>query len=541
MIRLPKRVPLRASAQPFIAPLLYVATLLLALTVSSVTGPAFDEIARIAAVERMGVVITRVAAEGVGALLHPQARSGFGEVEGGNVLAPLIAAWSKLSLGRIGLLDRLTSVRLPWLALGALVPACTFLIVGPSRGPLVALVAALLLLGMPRFVHGAAIGSEAIAIAGLWLAVLACYLRSLGPARPLARGPSPRRLCWAIFGAALLAFSVAVSFAALFLLPILLAHFFFARFAAARRLLRRGRLAVPALAGFAAIFVPLAVFVLNPPLWGISAPQAARWLLAPLSPDVVPVLHRARTVSAVSPPTLGYALDWLVFTLPSVVLVAALVGLVAIAHRALGRRFASGRLRPPRDRHALGALAVIGLGAVLLGPALAPAPLLRFPPRVELALPFVAMAAALGLEALGSLVLEGRRWLFYAAPVVVCALVLSSIAPATQGASYAPLLGGARTVQGSRIFAGGDGSELASFAPAIDGLGRATLELQTNEAPPELWRVLVEMQRLRTTIVAAAADRGAAELVRGPLPGRAGLARVRRDGAVLWTLALTGR
>jgi len=540
MIRFRNRAPWPARAAPFIGPALYVATVLIVLSVSGLTGPSFDEIGRVATVERMGQVVTSVAARGLGALTEPQARAGFGEIDG-CVSAPLIAAWSKLSIGRVGLLDPLTSLRLPWLLLAALGPACVFLIVAPNRGISVGLVAALLLLGMPRFVHGSGLGSETLAIAGLWLGVLVCYVRSLGRARPAPSAAPPRRMCWASAGGLLFALAVALSFAALWLLPILLAHFVAARFAAARRLFRRGRLAVPALVGFAACFLPVVVFLLNPPLWGTTAAQAARWLLAPLAPSVAATLYGARPVSGLAPPSVGYALDWLVYTLPSALLLAAFAGLVAIVHRALARRFASGRLRPARDRQALGALSVIGLAVVYFGPALLPPPLVRFPPRVELGLPFVAVLGALGLEALGRPVLSEGRRVLYAAPVVLSALVLSLFSPATQGAAFAPLLGGVRAVQKSQIFSESDGSELGLFAPAIDGLGRATLELHTSQVPPELWRTLVALQRLKTTVVSAPPERAAAELVRGPTASPSALARIRRDGAVLWTLTLTGR
>ena len=62
------------------------------------------------------------------------------------------------------------------------------------------------------------------------------------------------------------------------------------------------------------------------------------------------------------------------------------------------------RCVPLADRHALGALALIGIAGWLVGVALMPDVLTTFPPRVVTLLPLVAIASALGLMKLASFV-----------------------------------------------------------------------------------------------------------------------------------------
>src|SRR5690606_33609398 len=113
----------------------------------------------------------------------------------------------------------------------------------------------------------------------------------------------------------------------------------------------------------------------------------------------------------------------------------------------------------------------------LLGPAFAPDAFTTFPPRVELALPFVAVLAAL---ALGCVLESAARPLI--GRLVVGASVLSLgwlclRAPATLSAFVDPLLGGTRRAAASRSLPISDGSELAALASAIDAQGRGEVAL----------------------------------------------------------------
>jgi hypothetical protein len=176
---------------------------------------------------------------------------------------------------------------------------------------------------------------------------------------------------------------------------------------------------------------------------------------------------------------------------------------------------------------------VAGLVVTLLGPALAPPPLVSFPPPVEAALPFVAIAAAFGVDAAARKAAGHYAWLVTAF-IIAAVTHLALRAPSTGGASFNVLLGGAARVAQSRALPVGDGSEVAALAEPLDAMGRAELSLLAPEVPPALWRELRDAGRLRTVIVSRA-ERDGFSLIRGHGHGDV-VARVEREGAVLWTL-----
>jgi hypothetical protein len=292
---------------------------------------------------------------------------------------------------------------------------------------------------------------------------------------------------------------------------------------------------VPALLFWSLPVAPLALYASNPALWGQNGIAIVRFVLAPLAPTIARTDYAGATVSALPVPG-GFAASFVFRTLPVALSVATLAGALLVAHHLLARRFASGASRPPPDRQAVGALLVVGLGATLIGPALAPAVFTTFPPRIELALPFVA---ALGAFALGRIrdaarplhaglmlggTLAGFAWLALARP-------------GTLSAFFDPMLGGTRLVMASRALPVGDGSELGVLAAAIDRQGRSELPLHAPGVPPELWDVLRKAGRLRTFVVTApAAGPGSLRLARGKASGEV-VAVVERGGATLWTLA----
>jgi len=497
--------------------LLSFAVVLLA---SSETGPSFEELGRLRAIEKGARVVTLLAQLGPEALEQPEARATLNEL-GRRTLGVLLAAWARLSVGRVGWLDPLSSARLPWLALGGIAPLLVFAVARRSRGPIVAISAALLLLFMPRYLHAAGLGHENAGIAGAWLLVIAAYQRSLA-------GAPRRRLCWAFAAAVALGAGAALSLATLWVVPLLLTHFWIAHWAAARRLARRGRLPIPAFVVLGLAVVPVLLIALNPALWRTNPTAIARVLLSALGSEAAgPAADGDLAASGL----LGYALSWLVFTLPVFVTVCSALGLWAFAHAGLARRFASGRLRPPRDRFALGALVTLGLVATLVGPAMAPAPLELFPPRMELSLPFVAIAAATGLHAAGRRALgESRAWVFSALVVAVAAW-LGLRVPGTGSAAFSPLLGGVEAAS-ERGLPFGDGSELGRLAPVLDAQRATSLVIDAPGVPPELWQELQRARRLRTEIRSGQGD---LRLQRGDHPR--GIARVERGGAVLWSLS----
>jgi len=506
-------------------------SLAMLLSASRATTPAFDEVARLGAVEGATELVKNVARSGLSELATPGARA---LLDGKLAPMVLLGAWAKLSLGRLGFIDPLTALRLPWLVLGALAPAAVFVALRPSRGVVTALLGAVTLLLLPRWIHGVVALREGAVLAATASLVVAFYVRSLGPAR--AGGPHSRSekatVLWAVTGALVFGVGCALSLATLWLLLPMCLHYALSRSRSTRRLLSRGRLPIPALVLFALPLAPRALFALTPQLWRSSPALVARFFLAPLAPTMVPAQYAGRLVERLPVPG-GFATSWLVSTLPVVVTLATLVGVAALLHQLLARRFASGALRPPRDRHAVGSLAVLALGGALLGPALAPTVLVTFPPRVEVALPFVAMLAAIGLHRAATLPKKTIVGVGLTAAAVL-SLVPAAVSFGTAGAAFSPLLGGAGRIAASRALPLGDGSELGPLLSHIDRAGGGALSTP-GDVPAELWRVLHDTRRLRSSVTPNAGGSGLA-LVRGAAPQSTAIAEVKRDGAVLWSL-----
>lgn len=506
--------------------LVYVAAVGVFSWLSRQTGPALAELPTLSAVESASALVKRVASKGLSELWLPEHRA---TLDSG--LLVVAGAWSKLSLGRVGVVDPLTAMRLPWILIGALAPLSLYLMLAPSRGKLVALAAALSCLSLPRFGHAVVVGSEAALVSALGCFVLAAHVRALGP----ARGGEPggrATLGWAFAGALALGLGASLSLGVLWVAALVALHFVWARRAGLRGWLRRGRFPLPALLFVALPIAPLVVIALRPGLWKASPAVIARFFLAPLETSIVRADFAGRVVDGLPVPG-AFAPVWLVHTLPLTFVLLGLAGVLALGHETLARRFASGSLRPPADRHAVGALALLGLCFGLFGPALTPDVLTTFPPRVELMLPFVAIVAAIGLGRLASLARLGRALV----AVTLGALLLVALTGApTASASASPLTGSARLIAARRLLPAADGSELAALASAIDALGRPALTLSAPpEVSPELWRVLAETRRMRTRVTPG----GGGELVlaRGAQPSGQRIAQVRRDGAVLWTLS----
>lgn len=503
----------------------YALGLAILLFVSRQTGPAADELAVLSAVDRSTELVKRIATRGFAELALPEHR---GVLEPG--LLVVIGAWSKLSLARTGVLDVLTAMRLPWLALGAFAPLSIYLMLGPSRGRGVALAGAALCLFLPRFTHAVVVLDEGAFVASVMCLTLAAHVRSLGPARPGAPG-ARRSLGWAAFGALVLGFGAAHSLGVLWVLPLLLLHSAWLRRRGLGRLLRRGSFPLPPLVLFAIPLAPLALLVSRPALWKTTPATIAGYLLAPLSPSVARVELGALVIDKLPVPA-DFAWLFAVNTLPLAVLLLALTGLGVAFHEHLARRFASGSLRPARDRHGLGVLCALGLFFSLLGPAFTPKVLTTFPPRVEVMLPFVALAAATGLGRLVTLTGSLRVGRAFAA-LTLGSLAAVTLARASTASASLGLFGVPRGA------VRGDLSELAAFAPAIDALGKPSV---TMTLPPQVshesWRWLAESRRLATRVDVQ--PNGELVLGKGDVAG-ARVAQVKRDGSVLWTLTSGAR
>ncbi|MCA9600148.1 MAG: hypothetical protein KC776_42890, partial [Myxococcales bacterium] len=370
-----------------------------------------------------------------------------------------------------------------------------------------------LLLLTPRWLHAAATASDAALLGTTWLGAFALAFR--------ARQSRQHRPRWALLAGLWVGVGATRSLAALWLVPLMIAV---EVLASPRRCFRGGRLFAPSSALLALGLAPLLVLVSNPGLWKSNVVGLARWALAPLAPTVQPTLVLGATIQRPPVPG-GYAALWLVETTPWVLLLLALVGLGSSVVRVVRRR------AEPWD-----VLLLAGFAATLLGPALTPLPLTLFPPRVELALPFVALAAAAGASA--ALSVAQPKLARPSLGVVLLAVALSSLVRVpVLGSYFSPLLGGAGRVIAARSLPPGDGSELSRMAAAMDAMGLPQITISAEpEVPPNAFSTLRELGRMRAAVVIVPRGRPAQlQLTRGAVPGA--VARVEAGGAVLWSLA----
>jgi hypothetical protein len=451
--------------------------------------------------------VRAVAERGVRALLADDVQSALGATGDRRVLEALLGAWSRLSVGRVGVLDLLSSSRVPALVLGLLAPAAVYVLARPSLGRRAAGASAVLLAAHPGWLHACAVGAEGSRIGSIWLLVLAAHQASVGGCVAAA---SRARLVWSVVCGLALGLGVALSEAALWVLPLLLAHYWVSRHRSFRRLVRRARFPLPLSVLACALLAPVGSVALNPTLWKKVGIGVVRWWLDALS-------SAGLAAGFTGPRGVARAVGWVWDTSPLVTLFCATLGFGAIVHRALARRFASGSLRPKADRHALGALVVLGLVFTLVLPAWLPRVLSPPALRPAASLPFLALAAGWGLDAIARFWVGERR----ARWVVVSGAVLGGVGWATSGL---PTLGR-------------DGSELGLVAAAVDRLGAREVTLDAPDVPADYWRVLATAGRMRTVVRAPRAGETAELSLRrgGEAPGSV-LATVTRRGAVLWTL-----
>jgi hypothetical protein len=507
--------------------LLFPLALIVCLVHSRAVAPAFDELPRLSAILRAQAVVHSVAEAGPAALGDAASRASFTSSGHSGSFGHLLSAWARLSIGRVGLLDPLTSARLPVLLLASAVPFALFLMLRAGGGNRAAWFSAVLLFTFERFWHGAAVQARSVAAAAIWMLALVVYVQSLrGRAGTLRVAP----WCWSAALAVVLGVGWSIDRASLWVVPVILVHYPIARWPLFRR---AAPSLVPLHSGLVmtAAAVPIATLLLHPGLWGENATALARWVLTTLTPQVAPASYEGSVIAA-PPLPLGFAWVWFTRTTPLVLTLLAFAGVVALGHTFLARRFASGRLRPRRDPTAIGALLLLGAALTLLGTSLVPAPLRVFPPFVEAALPFTAALAGIGLDAALRWTGERRAGYAAAAAIVLVLLSVSFRAPSTASAAFDAVPGGTRRVAAGAILPLGDGSELSTVTAAIDRLG-ADVELIADDVPAEYWAIARQFERM-TASVRETPD-APLELVRAEhMP--AVRAQVRRDGVVLWSL-----
>jgi hypothetical protein len=510
--------------------LVLVGGLVLTFAASRVTGPTFDEERRFNAVRRATQLIRAVGDFGPSALGSSSAEAIYDEMQPFGALPTIVSGWFGEVLARAGLLDRVVAARLGWLLLTGVVPGAVYFTALRSRGPRVAALSACALFAMPRWVHAAAAARESAVVASVWIILLALYVQSLPPSlSERRRGIAIRFRCAAVAFAVAAGVGVSTTLAALWVLPLIIAHALIARPRGLRAGLRKGLLPLPVGMLLVLLLAPLAMVAVTPTLWRANGAHVAEWLLSPLTPTIEPLLYRGAPVSPRDVPG-GYALRWLIATTPALLLVLALLGAGVMAadytvRRRVGRR----------DDTALGVLLVLGLVAVVFGPAVTPVVLTRFPPRVEAALPILAVAAASTVDRIASRVVGEARAVFAVLPAALLFVVYGLVAVPTASASFGLFGGGTARAVERNTWTIGDGSEVAAIAPAIDKLGMPTIAVESAEVPHTYWSTLERAGRIRTHVEPGRSAGLTLTLARGKQPDP--IAVVQREGGILWSLA----
>jgi len=483
--------PLR-DHERLLAPLVLGLMLLVLLRTSDTTAPSIAELLRFEAVDAAGEVVRQVARRGLAELRQPASQLLYSQYPGESPLFVLLGSWSRLSFGRLGLLDVLTSARLPWLLWSAAGIFALYSMVCRAWGRSAGLLAALILCLLPAWLHGIAVRAEYTLIGSGWLVALAAHQR--------VRCGS-RRLGWSIATALLLGLAVVLSRAAVWALLLMLLH------ELRWRDVQRGRVRLPLHAWLALGLVPLVVIVLNPALWEGRSVLWVRWALAVVAPE---------------DPAHGGGLWRLGASLPLSVIAAAVVGI------ALGVRPRSllDEGRSVKDGTGLTVLGLWGLGATALGIAIG-----LLPPYWPLLLPFVAVFVAAGLAWMVRQLGSNRGAV--ALLVTLTPLVMLTVrSPSTRAAAVAGWLGGTLGFV-DRGISLGDGSELAALVPQFEGevalLGGASM------TGTQVLARLQEAGRLGASVKLATQGRS---LLRGPAAAACSKpeARVERGGQILWAV-----
>jgi hypothetical protein len=510
--------------------LVLVGGLVLTFATSRVTGPAFDEEHRFNAVRRATELVRAVNDLGPSALGSSSAEAIYDEMLPFGPLPAIISGWFGEVFARAGLLDRIVAARLGWLLLTGAVPGALYFFVLRSRGARVGALSACALFAMPRWVHAAAAAREPAVVAGIWIILLALYVQSLPPSLvERRRGIALRSRCSAVAFAITLGLGVSTSLATLWVLPFIVVHALVARPQGLAAGLRRGMLTLPVGLLLVLLVSPLVTVAVTPTLWRANGGRVAEWLLSPLAPTIEPLLYRGGSVVSPRDVPGGYALRWLVATTPALVLVLALLGAGVMAadyteRRRLGRR----------DDTALGVLLLLGLIAVVFGPAVTPIVLTRFPPRVEAALPILAIAMAITVDRIASRLFGEARSLFAVLPAALLCVAFGLLGVPTASASFGLFGGGTARAVASNTWTVGDGSEVAVLGAAIDKLGLPTIVVESAEVPRTFWSTLERAGRLHTHVESGRSVGLSFTLARGKQSNA--LATVSREGGALWSL-----
>jgi hypothetical protein len=499
---------------------LYLVSLSSVALTSLVTGPAFDELGRIASVGRAERVILDVVEHGASAMVDPKALKVFDENRTHGTWATLLGAWLSLAAKQGGGFDVLTAARAPFLAIAASLPLALFWIAERGLGRWLAVLGAALVVCQPWFLHAAAIGADDVTVSALWLLVFAAYTRAL-----VVPGASRRpRRAWALATAAALGIGLATRLSTLWVVFPILVHFAFVHRRSLRRALVHGRIPAPVSVVLAVVVTPLCFAACSPDTWRISAPKLIRVLLQPLGAASVETLYRGELVAG-PPFPVTYGVHWLIAKMPLVVTVLGIVGIGFWVRRSFTASV--------RDRTAVGFAALLFAFGAIAGQPFVPALLASHPPRTVATAAFLALSAVLALDAAVGRVLP-ERWRRPGSALALATLagVLLLDLPAS-GGNFSMAVGGPARVLSQKTFTPSDGSEVAVAAAIIEGSGAE--RVSAPDVPDGYWSALERLGRPGGGLTPVKKE-GQADfvLVRGEDANAK--AEVLHHRAVLWSL-----
>jgi hypothetical protein len=441
-------------------------------------------------------------------------------------------------------IDELLALRLGGVLVSALSTPLVYALARPRLGQPVALAAALFALLVPRGIEqGAVLGGDGVLVS-LSLGALYAHLR----AQPA--GQAGVSWGWALGSALLFGLALAASWAALLLLPVVLAHHALVHAASARRLARAGQLTV-SVTSVAWVLLAAPVLVLaTPHLWTHPLSGLGDLAVQAASPLVGPGVWGGEPPAPGNIPR-GNTATMLLLSLPSATSVLALVGLFAVLSR--------GSSRP---REPLVALCAIALVALLGWPLVSPPALLAFPGHFALAVPFACVLAALGLawvhralceasgsvppgalaSALGKALRKPEALLGLAVLVLLGPAQALVRTPATLSACFPLLAGGAQRAASGETVPLHDGTPALGLVAAIDGLSLGHARVYSPDVPAGSWELLWQLGRVKTRLEPVARPEAAKLLVLTGNPSPAVMAGARavrvavREGQPVLTL-----
>ena len=505
----------RRSYEAVLVPaLLYAASFALLVATARMVGVTLHEPPRLAAATDAATLFSPA-----GKLVAVWATRLDGALARGNPspLAPTLLGgyvWAILARPPHAMIDPLLSLRLGAIALSAAIPPLVHAMTRPWLGRSLALVAAALSVLGPRvLIDGATLSGDGPAVA-LALGALASYLASI----------ERRDARWGVGSAALLGLAAAVSTSTVLLVPVLAIHFAFERQHATARLARIGYAPLPIALVALPLVGPFAFLIAQPFLLSHTVERLRDVAIRALSPTLGPGIWGGLPPSMDAIPR-THATASLLIALPSTTVILAVVGMIACGRLPVDR-FADGGTRAR--------LALLSAAAVTCWPLIAPSGFLSFPSHWALAVPFVAMLAALGVGVVARAARDdARRAAILAVPVGIA--LMTSLPSTSLGAAFPVLVG---TSRGSRS-ALHDASPAAGLTAAIDALRSDSVVVFSPDVPADVWEWTHRLGRMRTLVTTAPTEAAASLLVlTGEPRGRGGtiVAEVKRDGVPVLTL-----